>query len=313
MSSSFLQIASWNIEHLSGASREDKRQSVYALSDHIEMAGVDIIAFQEIYVTDSEDEVRLFPNQPVIESRAESDRRNCDLDAVCYLLEEHLEAPWRYLILPNRFSGDKSQLCAVMWNTKRAQITKVTRLNVSHESEGMSIWDRAPHAVNFTSPLKVWRKDDQGEWHQVEEHKTLTIVPLHMKSNYGGSTINRRKRAIEAEELCTALKAQSAELDPSLILIGDTNILRYDEPAIDIFLNNGFIDLNNTDGPTYWSSRYGESPFDRAFVVAGRDEFKYSRQYVLRSADLELHDRFLSDHQMIKISVKIYLDDNDPR
>jgi hypothetical protein len=109
MSSSFLQIASWNIEHLSGASREDKKQSAYALADHIEMAGVDIIAFQEIYVTDSEDEVRLFPNQPVIESRAESDRRNCDLDAVCYLLEEHLEAPWRYLILPNRFSGDKSQ------------------------------------------------------------------------------------------------------------------------------------------------------------------------------------------------------------
>lgn len=134
-----------------------------------------------------------------------------------------------------------------------------------------------------------------------------------MKSNYGGSTINRRKRAIEAEELCTALEAQSAELDPSLILIGDTNILQYDEPAIDIFLDHGFRDLNNTDGPTYWSSRYGESPFDRAFVVAGRDEFKYSRQYVLRSADLELHDRFLSDHQMIKISVKIYLDDNDPR
>ena len=42
-------------------------------------------------------------------------------------------------------------------------------------------------------------------------------------------------------------------------------------------------------------------------------EFKYSRQYVLRSADLELHDRFPSDHYMIKVSVKIYLEDNDPR
>ena len=95
MSSSFIQIASWNIEHLSGASREDKKQSVYALTDHIEMAGVDIVVLQEIYVTDPDEEVRLFPNQPVIESRAKGNRRNGDLDAVCFLLEEHLGKPWR--------------------------------------------------------------------------------------------------------------------------------------------------------------------------------------------------------------------------
>lgn len=35
---SFLQIASWNIEHLSGQPRATRRQTVYALADHIEMA-----------------------------------------------------------------------------------------------------------------------------------------------------------------------------------------------------------------------------------------------------------------------------------
>lgn len=43
---SFLQIASWNIEHLSGASRASRRQSAFALADHIEMSGIDVLALQ---------------------------------------------------------------------------------------------------------------------------------------------------------------------------------------------------------------------------------------------------------------------------
>lgn len=36
---SFLQIASWNVEHLSGNKRGTNNQSAYALADHVEMAG----------------------------------------------------------------------------------------------------------------------------------------------------------------------------------------------------------------------------------------------------------------------------------
>ena len=206
MSSSYLQIASWNVEHLSGEPRKERRQSAFALTDHIEMAGVDIMALQEIYVTPYDEEVRLAPHQPVIESHAHGERRNSDLDVVCYLLEEHLKEPWRYHILPNRSSGDESQLCGLVWNTARADLTQITPLDVSHKVDGLNLWDRTPHAVNFTSALKVWRKDASGQWHQVEEQKTLSIVPIHMKSNYGGGTINRRVRAREAEVLCKALK-----------------------------------------------------------------------------------------------------------
>lgn len=310
---SFIQVGSWNIEHLSGASREEKRQSAFALADHIEMAGIDVIALQEIYVTDSDEEVRLLDGQPAIESRATGERRNADLDRVCYLLEEHLGTKWNYLILPNRNEGDKSQLCCVLWNATRLSQTGLKRLEVDHEIDGQTLWDRAPHAVTFTWQLKVWRKDAAGDWHQVDESRSFTVVPLHMKSNYGGGTVNIRKREKEARTLIEAIGKAAGEIDSSLILIGDTNVLKYDEPAIEVFVNNGFIDLNNTDGPTYWSRQYGDSPFDRAFVAEGRREFQYSRQYILRSADLVMHDRLLSDHYMIKMSVKIYLDDADPR
>lgn len=33
----------------------------------------------------------------------------------------------------------------------------------------------------------------------------------------------------------------------------------------------------------------------------------------MRSSDLTAHDRFLSDHNMIKVGVKDYVDDADPR
>lgn len=87
---SFLQIASWNMEHLSGHPRSDRPQTAYALADHIEMAGIDLIVLQEIYLTPEVEEVRHFDNQPIIHSRAHSDKRNSSLDAVCYLLDEHL-------------------------------------------------------------------------------------------------------------------------------------------------------------------------------------------------------------------------------
>lgn len=310
---SFLQIASWNIEHLSGHPRAKRRQSAYALADHVEMAGIDLIALQEVYVTDSNEEVRLAENQPIIQNRAKSDRRNSDLDVVCHLLEEHLDVPWSYLIIPNRNSGDRSQLCAVMWNEKRLAFQGLQPLDVSHSVDGHALWDRKPHLVTFQSDVKAWRRSPSGDWTQEEETRTFSVIPLHMKSNYGGVTKNREVRAREAVTLCDAIEAIQESIDPSIMMLGDTNVLRNDEPAISTFVDRGFVDLNNNDAATYWSKDYGEAPFDRVFVWAGRPEFRYSRQYVLRSSDLEQHDRFLSDHYMIKVSVKDYVDDADPR
>lgn len=312
---SFLQVASWNIEYLGGAPRKDRKQSAFALADHIEMSGIDLIALQEIYLTPQNEEVRLGPAQPPIQSRAhqKSHGRNSDLDIVYYLLEEHLDAKWEYAILSNRQPGDRSQLCAAMWNVDRLKLDKVTALDVEHALDGDALWDRKPHLLEFTSDINVWRKNSEGEWQEVGEKRRLGLVPLHMKSNYDGVTKNRRVRGKEAATLCDALDRMRSELEASLILIGDTNILNNAEPAIEIFIERGFVDLNNNDSTTYWSAQYADAPFDRAFVAEGRPEFRYTRQYVMRASDLKAHDRFLSDHYMIKISVKDYVDDADPR
>lgn len=310
---SFLQIASWNIEHLGGAARRDRKQSAFALADHIEMSGIDILVLQEIYVTDRDEEVRLGPGQPVIPSRATTERRNADLDVVCYLLDEHLDTPWSYLILPNRSAGDRSQLCAVMWNTTRVRLDRAVPLDVAHRVEEDPLWDRKPHLLSFLSDLETWRRNAEGAWEKLAEKRRIDLVPLHMKSNYDGVTQNRRVRGKEAETLCDAIEKLVPPADPSLVLIGDTNILNNAEPAIETFVARGFIDLNNNDGATYWSPQFAQAPFDRAFVRAKRPEFRYTRQYILRSSDLKAHDRFLSDHYMIKVSVKDYVDDADPR
>lgn len=310
---SFVQIASWNIEHLSGSSRADRRQSAFALADHIELSGVDVIALQEVYVTPMNEEVRIFENAPPVKVFTQGTRRNCDLDVVCYLLEEHLDDVWEYLLLPNRASGDTSQLCGVLWNTRRLTLAETTTLDVLHEVGGDPLWDRKPHALRFRSENKTWRRDSAGDWQELAEFRSFTLIPIHMKSNYGGVTPNRRIRGKEAETLCDAIDKVRDTIDPSIIIIGDTNILNNIEPAIDTFVSRGFRDLNNNDATTYWSAQFGESPFDRAFVAIDRDEFRYTRQYVLRSSDLTAHDRFLSDHYMIKISIKDYVDDADPR
>ncbi len=311
---SFIQIGSLNVEHLSGVNKRKYPQSAYALADHIEMAGIDVLALQEIYVTPTDEQVRLRSGQPPIDIRTLGERRNSDLDKVCYLLEEHAAGKWMYLILPNRRAGDNSQLCAVMWNTEKVEQTDVFTLNVTHDSNEGKLWDRTPHAVTFTSSMDVW-DNSSGQWQQVEANKSFTVIPLHMKSNYRSVTKSRRKRAKEAETLIEAVtEAQAAgAIDPSIIMIGDTNVLNNEEGAIETVVSGGFTDLNNTDSSTYWSREYGDSPFDRAFVADDRKEFKYSRQYVLRSADLQLHDRFLSDHYMIKVSINLYHDDSDPR
>lgn len=313
----YLQIASWNIEHLGGASRADRRQSAFALAEHIEMSGIDVIALQEIYLTPDDEVVELTEGGLKVESAAfdGSRGRNKYLDMVCYLLEEHLDVTWRYKVVANRSEGDTSQLCAVLWNTKRLTLNQTIKLAVDHEIDTLKLWDRTPHLFDFSSQIEVWVRNANGDWAAEAQFRRLSLISLHMKSNVGGETVNRRVRAKEAETLCAVLKALQADgsIDPSLVLIGDTNIVSNTEPAIETFLANGLIDLNNNDAPTYVSIGRKGAPFDRAFVAAGRKEFKYSRQYVLHSADLMAHDRFLSDHHMIKIAVKDYVDDRDPR
>ncbi len=49
----YLKIGSWNIEHF-GRENDENNENQYAIAQHIELADVDIIALQELYVTEDD-------------------------------------------------------------------------------------------------------------------------------------------------------------------------------------------------------------------------------------------------------------------
>jgi len=283
MSKRYIHIGSWNIEHFSKVG--GRKENIYALAEHIEMASLDILALQEIYVTGTEAGIR----------------RNSDLEKVPALLKEHTGAEWKYEIFQNRSADDTEQLCAVAWNssvlekqgdTFRVPVREQVTVTVGNREEHFSLWDRTPHAVKFKAPGRT----------------DLVVVPLHMKANVGGATRPKQIREQEALALMEKLPEIHAALgDKDIVFIGDTNCLASSEPALKVFADHGFEDLNEADSGTYVSG----APFDRIFVPLPQSNFgdpertifTFSRQYIMVSANPADHDKYLSDHYLIKTVV----------
>ncbi|MDC8004284.1 endonuclease/exonuclease/phosphatase family protein [Aureisphaera galaxeae] len=281
MNSRYLNVGCWNIEHY-GKSTDDNDENEYALAEHIELSGVDILALQELYITDS------------------TNMENRHLRKALDLIEEHTGNSWEYEIFPNKNAGDKSQLCGVAWNTARVTKEETYKIpvktHVMHEGKRLGLWDRTPHAVKFaTEPGKT----------------DLVVIPIHMKSNVGRRHEVILKRKYEAETLIDNIGNVVDKLnDKDIVILGDTNCKSRSEEAIQAFVKGGFEDLNEDDIPTF--VRGNEAPFDRIFIPQSeeRKAFWYSRQYILRAASPLAHDTYLSDHYLIKTMVKIRSDDN---
>ena len=275
MSKRYVHIGSWNVEHFSKAN-DGNDENVYALTEHIEMGSIDVLAVQEIYVTHKEDGAR----------------KNKDLDVVMNLLEEHTDAEWRYELYENKHSGDKSQLCGLIWNASILNKLEVFKIPVKDKVNDLNLWDRTPHAVKFKY-----------------RHKTdFVIIPIHMKSNFGGATKAKKVRHQEAITLMENIDLVKSTLtDLDIVIIGDTNCLGSYEKALEVITDNEFIDLNESDAPTFVD---GKAPFDRIFVPSNEKEFLFSRQYIMVSSNPSEHDKYLSDHFMIKTVMKIRRDDD---
>ena len=280
MNSRSLNVGSWNIEHF--GKNDDNSENQYAIAEHIELSGTDILALQELYVT------------------SDIGLKNAHIEKALELIEEHTGNIWDYEIFPNRNSGDRSQLCGIAWN--KSKVSKVSTLKipvkteVDYENNRLLLWDRLPHAIKF----------------ETEEGKTdLIVISIHMKSNVGKRHIVMRKRFEEAKTLMDNINFVEQELDDKdIIILGDTNCKARTEDAIQSFVNAGFEDLNEDDITTYVKGN--SAPFDRIFVPRSeeRKAFKYSRQYIMRSASPLAHDNYLSDHYLIKTMVKIRRDDD---
>ena len=290
----YIHIGSWNIEHF-GREDDDNSDNQFAIAEHIEMSGVHALALQEMYVTND-------ISQPG--ARLENKFFRAALD----LVEDHTGQHWELELFRNRQENDRSQLCGIAWNTARLRKEREPlRIGVAHTARengvSLSLWDRHPHAMKFAAI--------PGEDATIRLTDFI-MVSLHMKANVGQRHVVERTRFHEVRELMAQVPAiQSALGEKDLVVLGDTNCRRRHEEAIKAFIDNGFEDLNEDDIPTYVSG--DDAPFDRIFIPRGDDRkaFRFSRQYILRSASPLAHDRYLSDHYMIKTSIVVRRDDDD--
>lgn len=273
----YVKIGAWNIEHLG---HRNFGQHPKALAEHILFAGVDVLALEEIYDTDSNS----------------STRTNAKLDEVFALVNQQPGQNWEYLLFANKDQTDTTQLCGVAWN--KAKLSKVGdpfRIPVvDNPGDEFDSWDRHPHAVKFSAGTN---KTD------------FVVIPVHMKSNVDGASFGREQREYEAKALVAKIDdVRNHFQDKDIIIIGDTNCLNASENAITQFKQKGFKDLNEADLVTFVNS--ASSPFDRIFVPKDRDGFKFSRQYGLISSDHDAHDGFLSDHFLIMTLFRVLTDDD---
>lgn len=280
MNSRYLILGSQNIEHFGKKDSNDENE--YALAEHIELSGVYILALQELYIT------------------SKIGFKNRHLRKALDLIEEHTGDHWEYETFPNRKESDKSQLCGIAQNSKRVTKGETYRIPIAYkaqyEGKTLWLWDRSPHAVKFSADLN---KTD------------IVVIPLHMKSNVGSPHIVKRTRFEEAKTLTDKLEIVKEHMqDEDIVLIGDTNCKGGYEDAVKEFIRGGFDDLNEDDITTFVKG--DSAPFDRIFVPRGeeRKPFLYSRQYILRAANPLAHDMYLSDHFVIKTSIKIRHDDD---
>lgn len=276
-----LKIGSWNIEHY--GKNKKGGQNPGDVADYIALAGVDVLALQELYDTD----------------HMKGTRRNAALDATISALNKNKGHDWEYLMFPNRQQNDSSQLCGIAWN--KARVTRdgdPFKIPMIAKST-FNLWDRHPHALKFSAGTG---KTD------------FVVIPLHMKATKFPPTpqdlLNaQQQRHEEALALVGALAEVKKHFnDEDIVILGDTNCRGAEEEAVKAFVSGGFRDLNAKDLSTYVSEI--RTPFDRIFVPKGRPAFASSRQYGLIAADQRDHDRRLSDHFLVVAAIAI-VDDDD--
>jgi hypothetical protein len=283
-----ITVGAWNIQWLGMPSMrsgtgKNVAQKAEDIADYIKTSGVQLLALEEICDDDGDP----------------ATIANNTLNTVVEILNEGTGANWKYILFPKRKDGDVEQHTGLMWNAKIVTaVEPYYRIEMNLPSDELDkpfYWNRWPHAMKFSTG----------------EGKTdFVIIPVHMKSNFGGKKKAREQRAEEAEQLTAALEAVKKHFsDSDMVIIGDTNILDSTEDAAKTFLKAGLKDLNSGDEPT---TAMSHAPFDRAFVSADEPELRQRKIRVVRPHGLSPRQfrRGLSDHFMVTIKVRIEPDDD---
>jgi len=282
-----IRVGAWNIEWLGDAdfrSQPSKGvlQQPEALAAYIRESGVDILALEEI---SDNPHTEFDPDNPIL-ARALA------------LLSEGQAKPWKYILFPKK-DERLTQLTGIAWNSQR--VTAVDgpyKLALNDATpDGFQLWSRWPQAMKF----------------QVAPGMTdFVLIPIHLKANRRDRARDNppRQRAQEARALVSVLdEVRRRFADQDVILLGDTNCRRADEPALVSLGKAGYRDLNAADQITKWT---GKAPYDRIFVPRSQPEFRLSRQTVHKPASLTPREFKIqcSDHYLVSTQFRAAADDD---
>ncbi|MFV0445612.1 MAG: endonuclease/exonuclease/phosphatase family protein [Planctomycetaceae bacterium] len=273
----YIKVGAWNIQNLGDRTLG---QFPAALAEHFIVADLDVLALEEIWDTDGVD----------------GTITSTKLDETMARLNQEPDHDWTYVLFPKRDPTELMQHVGVAWNRKRLhRVGEPLRIPV--ECANAETWKRTPYAVKFS--LGAGRND-------------FVLIPLHMKSNRPVEGLPNPVQ-LRSEE-AAALAAQIDHVrnhfhDQDLILLGDLNCLKSDEPALQQLLAQGFRDLNNEDAITYRTTKY-LSPFDRILIPEEQSEFRYSEQYILTPARGRQHFNRYSDHYLVLTAIRVLPDDD---
>ncbi len=273
----YIRVGAWNIQNLGDRAFG---QFPAALAEHLLLSGVDVLALSEIWDTD-DDPARI---------------TNRKLDETFERMNVESGHDWTYVLFPKRDPEEVRQHVGVAWNRRKVrQVGEPFAVPV--ETPTIETFRRTPYAIQFS--VRTGATD-------------FVLIPLHLKSNVQtpGMPPTVETRAGEAAALVAQLPLVRQHFgDQDLILLGDFNCLKADEPALQTFTAAGFLDLNNEDAVTYRTTQY-LSPFDRILVPEGQPEFRYSEQYILTPARSRKHLNRYSDHFLILTALRVLADDD---
>lgn len=291
-------VGAWNIEWLgkpedrSGAGK-GVAQSPVDLAEVIAASGADVLAVAEV--------VTRVRGRPV---------RSREVEAVLAALNARPGQAWDYVLCPGRAEGD--QLTGVLWNARTVTLLSASGKPWSQSSDapwavpvdlrqrgpqGSALWNRPPHAFKFSAG---------------EGRTDFVVIPVHMKADFQGDFAEHRR--LEAAALVAALPQIRRQFsDQDVIIAGDTNCARHEQPAIGVLEAAGFKDLNAADAATHWRG----GAMDRVLVPTGQPEFRSSafrvagaefrRQRSLAEADWK---KRYSDHYAVTATVQVGPDDD---
>lgn len=279
-----VSVGAWNIQWLGSAGQrpgaaKNIEQRPADLAFYIRESRVDVLSMEEISDTDGQ----------------AATRTNRILDRTFRLLNRTNGNRWKYVLFSKKQSNASTQLVGLAWNEKVVRpVGDPFRIPMDVPA-GDASWDRWATGMKFTT---------------IANNRTdFVVVPLHMKSNVGGASVTLPQREREAQFLIDALESVRNNFsDQDIVLIGDTNILRRTEPAVSVYTNAGFADLNDLDRATDIRG----APFDRAFVFRSQPEFASSQESVFVPPGIARNDFFVrfSDHYMVRFLIRVMADDD---